>query len=100
MRFFPKGLAHNLLLHRTTMKTGDSLRTTMPIRSRNTGVVLPRQGTFIRDVENLGRKLILVDFGSAGEEYLLPNEILDEPRSVESVAGLRLGMPRGLNPLG
>ena len=52
---------------------------------------MPRQGTFIRHVENLGRKLILVDFGSAGEEYLLPNEILDEPHGVQSIAGLGLG---------
>lgn len=79
--FLPKGLAHNLLLVRTTMKTGDSLKTTMLIRSQKTGVVLPRQGTFVRDIENLGRKLILVDFGSAGEEYLFPNEVLDEIRN-------------------
>ena len=86
----------------TTMKTGDSLRTTMPIRSRNTGVVLPRHGTFIRDVENLGRKLILVDFGSAGEEYLFPHEVLvlDEPRNVQSIEGLRLGIRRSLNLYG
>ena len=77
----PKGLAHNLLLDRTTMKTGDSLKTTMLIRSQKTGVLLPRKGTFVRDIENLGRKLILVDFGSAGEEYLFPNEVLDETRN-------------------
>ena len=82
------------------MKTGDSLRTTMFIRSRNTGVVLPRQGTFIREVENLGRNLILVDFGSAGEQYLFPHEVLvmDEPRDVPSVAGLPLGIRSGSNP--
>jgi hypothetical protein len=60
------------------MKTGDSVKTTKLIRSQKTGVLLPRQGTFVRDVENLGRKLILVDFGSAGEEYLFPNEISTE----------------------
>ena len=60
------------------MKTGDSVKTTRLIRSQKTGVLLPRQGTFVRDVENLGRKLILVDFGSAGEEYLFPNEISTE----------------------
>lgn len=65
------------------MKTGDSLTTTMLIRSQKTGVVLPRQGTFVRDIDNLGRKLILVDFGSAGEEYLFPNEVLDEARNGE-----------------
>jgi len=76
--FLPKGLAHNLLIDSTTMKTGDSLKTTKLIRSQRTGVLLPRQGTFVRDIENLGRKLILVDFGSAGEEYLFLNEVLDE----------------------
>lgn len=60
------------------MKTGDSVKTTKLIRSQKTGVLLPRQGTFVRDIENLGRKLILVDFGPAGEEYLFPNEVLAE----------------------
>jgi hypothetical protein len=60
------------------MKTGDSVKTTKLIRSQKTGVLLPRQGTFVRDVENLGRKLILVDFGPAGEEYIFPNEVLAE----------------------
>jgi hypothetical protein len=58
------------------MKTRDSLKTTKVIRSQSTGVVLPRQGTFVRDIENLGRKLILV--GIAGKQYLFPNEVLDE----------------------
>ncbi len=62
------------------MKTGDSLKTTKVIRSQKTGVILPQRGTFISDIENLGRKLILVDFGSAGEEYLFANEVLDETR--------------------
>ena len=60
------------------METGDSLKTTRVIRSPRTGVFLPRQGTFVRDVENLGRKMILVDFGSAGEEYLFPHEVSEE----------------------
>jgi hypothetical protein len=60
------------------MKTGDSLKTAKLIRSQRTGVLLPRHGTFVRDIENLGRKLILVDFGSAGEEYLFPAEVLNE----------------------
>ena len=62
----------------TTMKTGDSLNVTTVVRSQKTGVLLPRQGTFVREIENLGRKLILVDFGSAGKEYLFPNEISAE----------------------
>jgi hypothetical protein len=64
------------------MKTGDTLKTTKPIRSQTTGVLLPREGTFVRAVENMGRELILVSFGSAGEEYLFPHEILQEPYSV------------------
>ena len=60
------------------MKTGDSLKITTLVRSQKTGVLLPRQGTFVREIENLGRKLILVDFGSAGEEYLFLNEISTE----------------------
>jgi len=61
------------------MRTGDSLRTIKPIRSQKTGVILPREGTFVRAVENLGRQLILVNFGTAGEEYLFPDEIMPEP---------------------
>jgi hypothetical protein len=60
------------------MKTGDSLKTVKPIRSQKTGVILPREGTFVRAVENMGRQLILVNFGNAGEEYLFPDEILAE----------------------
>lgn len=39
---------------------------------------MPREGTFVRADENLGRKLILVNFGTAGDEYLFPEEILAE----------------------
>jgi hypothetical protein len=62
-----------------TMSPGDSLKTVKPIRSQKTGVLLPREGTFVRAVENLGRNLILVNFGTAGEEYLFPHEVLMEP---------------------
>ncbi len=41
--------------------------------------VLPREGTFVRAIENMGRQLILVNFGAAGDEYLFPEEILLEP---------------------
>jgi hypothetical protein len=60
------------------MKAGDPLKTSKPIRSQRTGVLLPREGTFVRAVENLGRKLILVNFGTAGDEYLFPEEIVAE----------------------
>ena len=61
-----------------TMKPGDGLKTTKPIRSQKTGTILPREGTFVRAVENMGRQLILVNFGTAGEEYLFPDEIVPE----------------------
>ena len=61
------------------MKPGDPLKTSRPIRSQKTGVILPREGTFVRAVENLGRQLILVTFGSAGDEYVFPDEIALEP---------------------
>jgi hypothetical protein len=60
------------------MKNGDLLKTSKPIRSQKTGIILPREGTFVRAIENLGRQLILVNFGAAGEEYLFPDEILLE----------------------
>lgn len=71
------------------MKPGDTLITTRPIRSQKTGVVLPRQGVFVSATENLGRKLILVSFGSAGQEYLFPNEIVAS--SPERVLGAAEG---------
>lgn len=57
------------------MRPGDPLKIIKQIRSQKTGIILPREGTFVRAVDNLGRKLILVNFGTAGEEYLFPNEI-------------------------
>jgi hypothetical protein len=60
------------------MKPGDPLKTIKPIRSQKTGTLLPREGVFVSAVENLGRKLILVNFGTAGDEYLFPEEILAE----------------------
>ena len=60
------------------MRPGDPLKTIKPIRSQKTGSLLPREGTFVSAVENLGRKLILVNFGNAGCEYLFPEEVLAE----------------------
>ena len=57
------------------MSPGETVKTTKPIRSQKTGVLLPREGTIVRALENLGRQLVLVNFGSAGEEYLFPDEI-------------------------
>ena len=69
------------------MKPGDVLTTTRPIRSQKTGMVLPRRGTFVSAIENLGRQLILVNFGNAGLEYLFPNEVVAQSLGVkESLA--------------
>ena len=67
------------------MNPGDSIKTSKLIRSQKTGIVLPRQGTYISAIENLGRKMFLVNFGVAGEEYLFPNEIAtDRSESFEA----------------
>ena len=63
------------------MTPGETVKTTKPIRSQKTGVLLPREGTIVRALENLGRQLVLVNFGPAGEEYLFPDEI----QAVESI---------------
>ena len=57
------------------MKPGDVLTINKSIRSQRTGVPLPREGIFVRAVENIGRQLILVNFGDKGDEYLFPDEI-------------------------
>src|SRR4030095_4356859 len=71
------------LMEDMAMKPGDVLTTTRPIRSQKTGIVLPRQGTFVSAIENLGRQLILVNFGSVGLQYLFPNEILAQSPGFE-----------------
>ncbi len=58
------------------MKAGELIKTTRPVRSQKTGVVLPREGTIISTTENLGRTLVLVNFGQGREEYLFPDEIV------------------------
>jgi hypothetical protein len=73
------GRSTNTRTTEVSMKSGDPLKTVKPIRSQKTGVLLPREGTFVRAVENMGRMLILVNFGNAGEEYLFPDEILGDP---------------------
>ena len=65
------------------MKPGEKIRTIMSIRSQRTGLILPRDGIFVSARENIGRTLILVDFGEAGREYLLPHEIEEKKRESE-----------------
>jgi hypothetical protein len=70
----------------TIVKPGDVLTITRSIRSQKTGL-LPRQGIFVSAIENLGRQLILVNFDSAGLEYLFPSEIVAQSPGVkESLA--------------
>jgi hypothetical protein len=71
------------LMEDMASQPGDVLTTTRPIRSQKTGIVLPRQGTFVSAIENLGRQLILVNFGSVGLQYLFPNEILAQSPGFE-----------------
>jgi hypothetical protein len=66
------------------MKRGEKIRTIMSVRSQRTGLILPREGIFVGARENIGRTLILVDFGEAGTEYLLPHEIEEAKRESES----------------
>ena len=66
------------------MKQGEKIRTIMSIRSQRTGLILPREGIFVGARESIGRTLILVDFGEAGTEYLLPHEIEEAKRESES----------------
>jgi len=63
------------------MEPGEKIRTVKQIRSQRTGIMLPREGTFVSSTENLGRTLILIDFGQTGKEYLFPHEIETEKRN-------------------
>ena len=58
----------------------------MYVRSQRTGLILQRDGILIGARENIGRTLILVDFGEAGSEYLLPHEIEEAKKEVESIS--------------
>ncbi len=66
------------------MKPGEKIRTIMSICSQGTGLILPREGIFVGARENIGRTLIVVDFGEAGTEYLLPHEIEGKKESASS----------------
>lgn len=57
------------------MKKGDKVTLNRTIRSATTGTILPMEGTVVREIENLGRILILVDFGSE-QDYIFPNEVV------------------------
>ncbi len=57
------------------MKQRDKIRIIKTIRSHQTGLLLPREGIFLGAIENIGRTLLLVDFGKAGKEYIFDHEV-------------------------
>ncbi len=59
----------------SVMKQGDKIRISTTIRSHQTGLLLPREGIFIGAIENIGRTLLLVDFGKAGKQYIFDHEV-------------------------
>ena len=64
------------------MNVGDRIQTNKVIRSQKTGLVLPREGEIVGQVVNMGRQMLLVDFGSDRREYLFPGEIeLTQPKA-------------------
>jgi len=57
------------------MQPGEKLNLTTTIRSSKTGMLLPKEGTLISVTENLGRRLLLVEFENGQAEYLFENEV-------------------------
>ena len=51
------------------MRPGEKLNLTRSIRSPKTGSLLPKEGTLVSVTENLGRTLLLVEFGRGHREY-------------------------------
>jgi hypothetical protein len=54
---------------------GEKLRIRKFVRSRKTGMVLPKEGTLVSITENLGRRLFLVSFADGTSEYLFDSEV-------------------------
>lgn len=57
------------------MQPGEKLNLTRIIRSAKTGMLLPKEGTFVSMTENLGRTLLLVEFEGGQHEYLFDYEV-------------------------
>jgi hypothetical protein len=57
------------------METGITLSLTKAIRSPQTGMLLPREGTLVSVTKNLGRTLLLVEFEGGQHEYLFECEV-------------------------
>ena len=59
------------------MEPGDKVKVKKSIRSQKIGMLLPREGTIVRTMENLGRILLLVDFGQGSQEFLFEHDVED-----------------------
>jgi hypothetical protein len=57
------------------MQTGEKLNLTRTTRSSKTGIILPKAGTLVSMMQNLGRTLLLVEFENGQSEYLFENEV-------------------------
>ena len=62
-------------LREVLMQPGEKLNLTRSIRSAKTGSLLPKEGTLVSVTENLGRTLLLVEFGRGHHEYVFENEV-------------------------
>lgn len=59
----------------SVMKQGDKIKINKIILSHQTGLLQPREGIFLSAIENIGRTLLLVDFGEAGKQYIFDHEV-------------------------
>ncbi len=57
------------------MQPGVKVSLTKIIRSAKTGMLLPKEGTLVSVIENLGRTLLLVVFEGGHSEYLFEHEV-------------------------
>jgi len=67
---------------------GEKLKLRKLVRSRKTGMVLPKKGTLVCITENLGRRLFLVSFADGTSEYLFDDEV--ECAALDPVFNTRL----------
>ena len=67
---------------------GEKLKLRKLVRSRKTGMVLPKEGTLVCITENLGRRLFLVSFADGTSEYLFDDEV--ECAALDPVFNTRL----------
>ena len=73
--FFPSQAAKKIVQQTAGLFFQDAPPPEGAIRSAKSGLLLPREGILVKIVENLGRNLILIDFGKGMTEYLFEHEI-------------------------